>query len=768
MTTPTSSQDLSTGLIGQATRLAIGHVRKITGVVKAIAANGEARVLAAGDAVHAGDTIETGMGASLGVVFVDRTSLALGESAHLTLDRFLFDPDLRRGVFVLSVIRGAFLFLSGEIGKLQQDALQLVGLGEPQSGINIKTSVATIGVRGTIGGANVGGEGEPNQFTLFPDPSDPTRASGVMIISNGSGGPPQILDQPWATTTTYSFLAPPLTPFRLDAGMAVASYGSVLPSLPVFDPALAPPPPNHTRGPALPGDLPGVAPAAGPGNSFSTTRLAMPGEFGAAFDSHAPRVEISPITASPLAGAETIALQPLPVVTLTATERAMPPLITLAPVAPTSPSVETTPAVPPANPTTDESKTTSSTPESSLGSGGPVTGGTGASSAGTSGTTTPSGNPGVTTGTVDTPTLGDANGTTPPPVAAYDFEGTASETLTLAGRWIDYTIEQDDDGGFSFVDRVAERDGSFTTSGFGFYQFNEPALSAQEQTLAADELLNVRPTGIGLVQAGPLRTGVPGVALFTVSMVDSDRLDQLAVSASLDGATPIQLAVDRVDRDTVLVRLAENAFFAEPGFYFLTIEAFDKGGQFAVSMSRLSVEMPEIRGTKARDLIDGGPGGEVIFGLSGSDTLRGNGGGDMLDGGEGADWIWGGAGFDRMTGGTGADRYVFDLQDEGARVETNILYVGPTDIVTDFNVGDRIVIVDRVGVLPEGARCDIKRIAPAYDGTNADGARGLILDGRGMLIHDANGSDPGYNVIARVSTSVSDQDVEVVRINPVS
>src|SRR6185295_12191559 len=64
-------------------------------------------------------------------------SLNVGARSEVTLDRFVYDPNRRNGSVVLNAGRGVFRFVSGS-----QDS----------KSYKINTSVATIGVRGTVFG----------------------------------------------------------------------------------------------------------------------------------------------------------------------------------------------------------------------------------------------------------------------------------------------------------------------------------------------------------------------------------------------------------------------------------------------------------------------------------------------------------------------------------------------------------------------------------------------------------------------------------------
>lgn len=201
----------------------IGQIDKLQGDVYASRPDGLRRKLAAGDPVFQGEVIETGGGASIGIIFADRSTFALNENARMLLDQLVYDPGAKRGALKLSLLKGAFLFVSGEISKLQGD-LQLVGGGE-QDAVSMRTPVATIGVRGTAGGGNALGEGQNNSYTVF---------DGTIIVRTGSSF--QILDQPLQTTTVFSLFAAPTVPRLASRAEILSRFGDAIRVLP-------PPPP---------------------------------------------------------------------------------------------------------------------------------------------------------------------------------------------------------------------------------------------------------------------------------------------------------------------------------------------------------------------------------------------------------------------------------------------------------------------------------------------------------------------------------------------
>ena len=69
------------------------------------------------------------------MLFLDQTSLTIGPSSDVVLDRFVFDGNRRASDFAVQATRGALRFVSGS---------------SKSESYKVRTPVATIGVRGTI------------------------------------------------------------------------------------------------------------------------------------------------------------------------------------------------------------------------------------------------------------------------------------------------------------------------------------------------------------------------------------------------------------------------------------------------------------------------------------------------------------------------------------------------------------------------------------------------------------------------------------------
>ena len=87
-----------------------------------------------GSSVYQSETIRTGSAGQTNLQFVDESTLNVGPSAVIKLDKFVYDPNKKdSGTIAIEATRGAFRFVTGSQNK-----------GE----IKIKTPYGTLGVRG--------------------------------------------------------------------------------------------------------------------------------------------------------------------------------------------------------------------------------------------------------------------------------------------------------------------------------------------------------------------------------------------------------------------------------------------------------------------------------------------------------------------------------------------------------------------------------------------------------------------------------------------
>ena len=118
----------------------IGQTAISRNVVEQVAATPTAIVV--GDDVFANEAVRTGGDSAAKFVFSDETNLALGATSTVKLDRFVFKGETSYLKAAVNFTAGAFRFTTG---------------GSEKAAYQLKTSTATIGVRGTVFDVKVAG-----------------------------------------------------------------------------------------------------------------------------------------------------------------------------------------------------------------------------------------------------------------------------------------------------------------------------------------------------------------------------------------------------------------------------------------------------------------------------------------------------------------------------------------------------------------------------------------------------------------------------------
>lgn len=92
------------------------------------------------DYVFSGQLVETVEKGGMSILFNDGTEFRLGSAASMTLDKFVYNAKEKKGALAINMVSGMFRFTTGKINK---------------EGVQLKTPVATIGIRGTDFGVAV-------------------------------------------------------------------------------------------------------------------------------------------------------------------------------------------------------------------------------------------------------------------------------------------------------------------------------------------------------------------------------------------------------------------------------------------------------------------------------------------------------------------------------------------------------------------------------------------------------------------------------------
>jgi len=114
----------------------IGYVRELSGTAKIIRGT-DLLPAAVGVALLRGDQIRTDKPGAVGIVLLDDTTISLGSNSELSLNGFDFLPKEGKFSLVMHMIKGTFVYVSGQISKLAPDTIRL------------SVPDATIAVRGT-------------------------------------------------------------------------------------------------------------------------------------------------------------------------------------------------------------------------------------------------------------------------------------------------------------------------------------------------------------------------------------------------------------------------------------------------------------------------------------------------------------------------------------------------------------------------------------------------------------------------------------------
>lgn len=130
----------------------IGRIETIEGNVQNVSI---AARLVAGAIVRQGDVVETGPDGRLMIRFDDGTTMASGPGSRVVLNQHVYDP-AGKSSFVMSVVKGTFLFVTGLIAGTDPNAVEVL------------TPAGTIGIRGTAFACTVDGA---TQCVLLEDPS---------------------------------------------------------------------------------------------------------------------------------------------------------------------------------------------------------------------------------------------------------------------------------------------------------------------------------------------------------------------------------------------------------------------------------------------------------------------------------------------------------------------------------------------------------------------------------------------------------------------
>ena len=164
-----------------------------------------------GDLIYLNDVIDAKDG-SVGVAFKDDSSISVDPGAKMVIDDFVYDPaEPTTGSMNANIITGNFSFISGQIAKTGNDAMQ------------VTTPVLTIGVRGTNVAGKANQDGEENEIVLLPNEDGTV---GQVMITNQSGS--VLLTEAFQATTIATALQPPTVPVILPKEIVLKKFAKTI------------------------------------------------------------------------------------------------------------------------------------------------------------------------------------------------------------------------------------------------------------------------------------------------------------------------------------------------------------------------------------------------------------------------------------------------------------------------------------------------------------------------------------------------------------
>lgn len=121
----------------------VGNVGAVNQAAHGTPPGGSARTLSVGLSVAGKERIETNAGGNVQIVFRDKSTMTVGRSSTVTIDKFVYAGDAQAASQGVAIAKGVLRFVGGEVSH--------------GGGTSVKTPTASIGIRGGTALIRVGG-----------------------------------------------------------------------------------------------------------------------------------------------------------------------------------------------------------------------------------------------------------------------------------------------------------------------------------------------------------------------------------------------------------------------------------------------------------------------------------------------------------------------------------------------------------------------------------------------------------------------------------
>ena len=158
---PAAADDTSVGRVGVATA--------VNAMAEGQPPQRPSRPLVVGLDIEQGERIDTDASGRAQLLFLDGSSITIGNHASVVIDDFVFDPTSRKGHLGLAMGRGLMRFIGGHLSK--------------DGSVDVRTPTALLGIRGAIVLIEVAPDGSSTTATLlFGDKVTVTGVSGAVEV----------------------------------------------------------------------------------------------------------------------------------------------------------------------------------------------------------------------------------------------------------------------------------------------------------------------------------------------------------------------------------------------------------------------------------------------------------------------------------------------------------------------------------------------------------------------------------------------------------
>lgn len=147
----------------------VGVATAVNTTAESLPSRGTLRPLLVGLDIEQGERIDTDSSGRAQLLFLDGSTITIGNRASVVVDEFVFDPNIRRGHLAMSMARGLMRFIGGYLSK--------------DGSVTVRTPTALLGIRGAIVMIEVAPDtGNTTATLLFGDSLTVTGLSGAVEV----------------------------------------------------------------------------------------------------------------------------------------------------------------------------------------------------------------------------------------------------------------------------------------------------------------------------------------------------------------------------------------------------------------------------------------------------------------------------------------------------------------------------------------------------------------------------------------------------------